>query len=283
MKYLVALFIIMATYNTQGNTLIIPTWEKYQDFLVDEWKPHAPNIIVFKDPHCGFCIKALNNMQKYKDYNVFMFWSPILGKASSAKVDSIFECNNPVGSQVISSVVNRRKISCDATPEAAEQRKFKRQLNFNVVENYNPQSVPSYYFGGQKVYLSSLTRFRQEINNNISSVQLNWPRYKALKVNQVGHKGLANALLFIPWVQSENFIEDVLKKDLRYNWYTVSANCEENKCIKSKQGKLSQELKLMFDIKELSSPLLIINSAVVNPIHYKKYLSPSLIKALEKV
>ncbi len=172
MKFVCWVILMMVSVTATANTLIIPTPEKYQDFLIHEWQPTAPNVIVFKDPNCGYCIRALKNLEQYKNYNVFMFWSPILGESSTQKVNDILKCDNPISYQVFNAVINRSALECQTAIDLKKQQRL-RLLNNEIVANYNPQSVPSYYFGGQKVYLNSLNRFRQNMAENFISVQLN--------------------------------------------------------------------------------------------------------------
>ncbi len=99
-------------------------------------------------------------------------------------------------------------------------------------------------------------------------------------MNQSGHQGLANALLFMPNNDAEQKLNKILKTDFRYNWYTVNLYCNSQECDANKSDRLSLELKLMFDLKKITQPVLIINSTVVNIKDYQKYLSAEVINTL---
>ena len=73
-----------------------------------------------------------------------------------------------------------------------------QQLNDQLVANYDPQSVPAYYFGGQKVYISALDKFKRQLSSAVKPVKLNWQRYQSLKLARKNHTGLANVIVFTP-------------------------------------------------------------------------------------
>lgn len=248
-----------------ASSLIVPSKEVYSDFLIEPWKPNAANVIVFKDPNCGYCIRALKRLDKYKDYNVFMFWAPILGKSSEEQVDNIFQCEKPVGEEVILSVINRDKISCTQSTKKNDKLTL---LNKEIVENYNPQSVPSYYFGGQKVWLSTLNRFKKINKTDYNSIKLDWERYQTLKLDQRGHQGLANAIVFLPKTVDKQALQNKLTNDVRYNWYIADA-CTD--CNALPENKLSQELMLLFNVEGQDDLKVVINGVMIEPERYGKY------------
>lgn len=260
-------FILTIAFSSilSANALIIPSKEVYGDFLIEPWKPNAANVIVFKDPNCGYCIRALKRLDRYKDYNVFMFWSPILGKSSESQVENIFQCEKPVGEEVILAVVNRDKINCKKSTFHNDKL---TKLNKKIVENYNPQSVPSYYFGGEKVWLSTLNRFKEKNVTDYNAITLDWERYQTLKLDQSGHQGLANAIVFLPKSSNREAFERKLKRDGRYNWYIAEA-CRG--CSRLPFNQMSQELMLLFNIEDQDHLTLVINGVVIQPERYSKY------------
>jgi glutaredoxin len=271
MRFLIVLYSFLALSSVKAENFIIPTQEKHSDFLIEPWKPNAANVIVFKDPNCGYCIKALKRLDKYKDYNVFMFWAPILGRSSQRQVEDIFECEKPSGSEVILSVINRSNIVCKKSESGTKNLK---ELNKEIVENYNPQSVPAYYFGGQKIGLSSLNRFKQTNENEAKPIKLNWQRYQILKLDQNEHQGLANAIVFVSNDKNIITLQNQLKTDYRYNWY-IAEYCID--CSTLPTNKMSQELALLFNIEQKGDLVLVINGVIIQPERYRKFNLESLL------
>ena len=253
---------------------VIPSPDTYGAFLLEEWQPDAPSIIAFKDPYCPYCIKALKKLDRLKGYNVFMFWSPILGESSRKKVDEIFDCQNPVGLSVVAAVVNRRQVEC----EQAMQGSVLKQLNDEIVANYDPQSVPSYYFGGQKVYVSALDKFRRQLNTAVKPVQLNWQRYQSLKLERQNHSGLANIIVFVPeYLKHRQAFLDAVRADYRYNWFVADLSCEGKGCKNSEQARLSAELRLLLAAEGLTETGFAINGMLLQPQRYQDFISGSVI------
>jgi glutaredoxin len=272
MKFISLFFIFLLSFPVLAGSLLIPDKETYHDFLIDPWKEDAPTIIAFKDPNCGYCIKALKNLAQYKNYNVFMFWSPILGTSSTTKVNDIFACDNPIGKDVINSVINRKAISCESTSLLKNKRAKLAALNYGVVSLYKPQSVPAFYFGGQKVRLNSLAKFKNDITNTTALVKLQWKRYEPIKVSKNGHSGLANAIVFIPNnFQKKDDLSNLLKDDLRYTWHLAESSCQSKNCVLTDKETLTEELKLLLNITEIAKPILVVNGMVIEPSRYGVY------------
>lgn len=289
MKFLVLFLSILFGYSglarandTSGlNAKIIPTPEVYSDFLIEPWKPNAPSVIVFKDPNCGYCIRALKALDKYKDYNVFMFWSPILGDYSDKRVAAIMECDDPISQEVFDDVITRTPIECKSSDALNPRHSRLQQLNKEIVQNYNPQSVPSYYFGGQKVYLSSLKKFKQQLTNGITPVKLDWARYEALRLKQSGNQGLANAILFVSdELSTSKSLIASLENDFRYNWHLAKSTCESKYCTKNEESNRSAELRLLMDVPEDAQIALVIDGMVIQTERLNQYLSNESINAI---
>nr|WP_285817646.1 thioredoxin fold domain-containing protein [Echinimonas agarilytica] len=252
----------------------------HSEFLIEAWKPNAPSIVVFKDPNCGYCIKALQNLERYQDFNVFMFWSPILGASSVAKVNDIFECSDPLSLDVFSAVVNRQPVLCNDADGGKTLRL--RTLNDAMISNYDPNSVPSYYFGGQRVNVSSLERFQKDIIRNIMPVQLDWSRYEPIRIDQQGHQGLANAIVFMPASRPNKVdVAALLKNDIRYNWYIAGEQCEASACDQDIHAKASSELRLLLNVTNTEQPTVVINGMVIQPERYAYYLHADVIDTLQ--
>ena len=117
-----------------GSSKIIPDPEKYQDFLLEPYKPGAPTVVAFKDPYCGYCIRALQNLEKLSEYNVYLFWAGILGERSVARVDDIFDCAAPVSQTVFDSVVKREQTTA-CEKGLKYQTRYLRALNAEIMVN----------------------------------------------------------------------------------------------------------------------------------------------------
>lgn len=256
---------------------ILPDHQQYSDFLLEPYKPGKPSVVVFKDPHCGYCIRALKNLDYVKEYNVYMFWAGILGERSEQKVAQIMQCAEPISKAVFDDVIERANtINCQTGDEQSIARL--NQLNDQVVANYEPRSVPSYYFGGRKVYVSQLKKFKRSLQTNITPIQLDWQRYESLRVDNTKHTGLANAIVFMPKDSiKRQYVLDALAQDSKYSWHLVEAGCEQgNKC--SKRQKLGEELKLLMNLSsdDLTKAQAVVNGTVINPKRYSQYFSKGL-------
>lgn len=272
--------VLMACVSQQtraNQTFIVPDHEQYADFLLEPYKPGKPSIVAFKDPHCGYCIKALGRLERLSEYNVYMFWAGILGKRSVAKVEQIMSCDQPVSQSVFDSVVRRASIiACQ--PGDDERVTKLNALNDTVVESYQPNSVPSYFFGGRKVYVSQLEKFKRSMQMNVTPIQLDWQRYADLRVGNGAHQGLANAIVFLPPNSPKKpYILKALTKESKYSWHLVEAGCKPGEKCDSKQ-KLSEELKLLMDLsaEDIANTAMVINGTVINPERYRQYFSAGL-------
>ncbi|WDE13110.1 hypothetical protein [Thalassomonas haliotis] len=260
-----------------ADSRLIPSPQTHGAFLLEKWQPDAPSIIAFKDPYCPYCIKALKKLDRLKGYNVFMFWSPILGEASKAKVDEILNCQSPVSLAVFAAVVNRKKVDCDR-PAGAKAGGDLKYLNEQIVAHYDPRSVPSYYFGGQKVSISALDKFKRQLSSAVKPVQLNWQRYQSLKLPQQHHSGLANVIVFAPkHLQQQTAFTDALKADYRYNWFVADLSCAGKACQSSKQARLSAELRLLLAADGREQTTFAINGMVLQPERYQRFISGEII------
>ena len=183
-------------------------------------------------------------------------------------------CDKPISNEVFQGVINRSNtVDCE---KGDEQRiNHLQQLNNQMVANYNPNSVPSYHFGGRKVYVSQLKKFKRSLHKNITPIQLDWQRYKSLRVADIDHTGLANAIVFMPKDSPKReYLLNALAEDKKYSWYLVESGCKQgNEC--SKTQKLSQELKMLMNLSEQveNDTHAVINGTVINPAHYGQYFS----------
>lgn len=175
-RFLLLILILIAS-SASGASKIIPGPDEYGDFLVGDWKPDRPTVVVFKDPFCPYCIKAIGKLDSLSDYNVFLFWSPILGKASERRVDEIFHCTRPVSRKVLTAVASRAPPDCHG-----DRRDELIRLNRQVVDSYHVYAVPAYFFQGRPVSVSMLAKAPPQ-HPVINGVVVDWDRFGIMRRN----------------------------------------------------------------------------------------------------
>jgi glutaredoxin len=160
---------------TASSVSFIPTESEYFPFLVNGWDAKRKSVLVFKDPFCPYCIRAIPKLEKLNNYNVFVFWAPILGENSVKRVDDIFQCSSPVSKKVFSAMLVRKSPNCDKPIN----EKLKK-LNQFVVDNYDINAVPSVFMQGKQVSLAQLIKESTK-RPAINGVQVNWKRFKLMQ------------------------------------------------------------------------------------------------------
>ena len=173
------LLLIFSLCNVQRaiSVSFIPTESEYFPFLLNGWDAKRKNVLVFKDPYCPYCIRAIPKLDKITNFNVFVFWAPILGERSVKRVDEIFKCNSPVSKKVLSSMLVRKSPDC----HAPINKKLKK-LNQFVVDNYDINAVPSVFMQGKQVSLAQLIKDSTK-RPTINGVKVNWKRFKLMQQN----------------------------------------------------------------------------------------------------
>lgn len=255
--------------------LPVPTVESHKEFLVGDWKPNSPSVVMFTDPFCPYCLKALEKKHELDNVNLFMFWYPIFGEKSDSRVAEFFRCESPVGSNVINAVLQRKSPDCS--------RKLDTELektNKKMYEAYNPPGVPALYLGGQKVSFAEVKSI-QLAENYSSGIKLDWERYAN---NQLLTDTSANSRAAI--YVGKNLSGANLKKLTRilqthkeYKWYIFPSNhsqlnrvvCSQfqQQCGGKKDQLLqaSQEIGLLYGLDLQSNSRVIINGRLVGPEH----------------
>jgi hypothetical protein len=168
----------------------IPTESEYFPFLLNGWDAKRKNVLVFKDPYCPYCIRAIPKLDKITNFNVFVFWAPILGERSVKRVDEIFQCSSPVSKKVLSSMLVRKAPDCHA-PINTRLKK----LNQFVVDNYDINAVPSVFMQGKQVSLAQLIKDSTK-RPAINGVKVNWKRFKLMQQNN--NESAKTLVLLIP-------------------------------------------------------------------------------------
>ncbi len=271
--FLILLFQTNATSQTVPNPLlIVPDKDTYSDFLMTPWKEGAPTLVAFKDPLCGYCIKALKQRERLENYNVFLFWAPILTEQSKIKVDTFFHCQRPISDDILDAVIQRKKISCKG-----KEKVHLRELNDKMLVRYQPNFVPQYWFGGQRHTFAGLKLTKSNIDiikqiKLLSSVKIPWQRYSDLALDHKIAPSKTNIALVLPtkMVLSDKVI-NTLKNDKRLNWYLLSDDTESN--IRD------IEFRMLNNINLVDQPLYILEGKPLSAAE-KKSVIPRKLKSL---
>jgi hypothetical protein len=255
--------------------LPVPTVESHKEFLVGDWKPNSPSVIMFTDPFCPYCLKALEKKHELDNVNLFMFWYPIFGEKSDSRVAEFFRCESPVGSNVIDAVLQRKSPDCSRKPDTGLET-----TNKQMYEAYNPPGVPALYLGGQKVSFAEVKSIELAENHSLG-IKLDWERYAN---NQLLTDTSANrrAAIYV----AKNLSGAKLKKLTKilqthkdYKWYIFPTNHSQlNKAVCSqfqqqcdgKKDRLlqsSQEIELLYGLDRQTNSRVIIDGRLVGLEH----------------
>ncbi|QSP95532.1 hypothetical protein LPB19_03705 [Marinobacter salinisoli] len=250
--------------------LPVPDHETFHSFLLDKWNPTQPTVVLMLDPFCPYCIRTLSQKERLSQYNVFLFWAPILGERSERRVAEILDCKVIAGPEVIFAVIERSSPSCDQATKGSNAA-----LNWEFVNAYDPQAVPAYYFGGQRVSLSQLNRYVSSVKQIKGTVSLDWKRYRGLKVQQESN-GLGQVAAILPegfddWSQ----LSDLVKKRGQFDWYIfpdkgdhqiefcdLTASCDQSDISGRPLGRA--ELMLLFGLSDLTFPRFVLNNRLLS-------------------
>jgi hypothetical protein len=206
-------YFILCGAVAQTNVKFIPDDVSYQAFIYGNYDPKKMSVLVFKDPFCPYCIRAINKIDRLSAYNVFIFWAPILGENSRTRVASFFKCEKLADTLLLSAVKNRDLPNCKG--------KFNQQLmekNMAVVENYHINAVPSYFLQGQATSLQALIALKP-YNPRINGVRLDWSRYVAMQRSTRDNAN--NLVLIVP--EDKNHLIDALLDKYSPQYVFVSA------------------------------------------------------------
>lgn len=285
--FLCVFFLKVNTVNAAGfnipspnaASLTIPSPQEYSSFLIEPWKANAPVVVIFTDPFCPYCIQALKRKDELKPYNAFVFWYPIFGERSDRRVAEIFQCNAVASEQVISAVIAKKSPGC-----TGEKNEHLMALNKAMYELYEPQGVPSYYFGGVSVSVAQLKEWRESVRDLAPSVAIDWPRYELNRLDTLTNS-LSNVIVVLP--QKYENLESLIQKlqsNAGYKWYfftegsaaTYKKTCQHlvGKCeLNAVKEYLSatQEIKLLYGLTAITKPVLIMNGKILSEREKEKY------------
>lgn len=268
---LIAFIFILFCSCISNAEVIIPDKDTHQAFLLGEWDAKKPILVTLKDPRCGFCIRALQKRERLENYNVFMFWAPILGEASRLDVERYFHCKSPVSPQVLDAVIQRKTLHCNGNKKSKLAK-----LNSQMVRSYKPNSVPQYWYAGVRVNPSQLNLSLsndQKIKAIIdgSLLKVSWDRYQSNAVNS--NQQALNIGLVVPTnlkISQELMAE--LSQDKRLNWYVFENSSKETK------GNL--EFRILTGLLHPSKMTFVLEGKVLSEKEINLVLSKRLIAIL---
>lgn len=263
----------------EPSLLPVPDQKDFHDFLLKEWNPSQPSVVMMLDPFCPYCIRTLEQKERLKNYNVFLFWSPILGVPSESRVAEILKCPRPAGSSVIRAVTSRKSPECSGRGEQDLAR-----LNHLMVNAYSPGAVPAYYFGGRRISLNQLNRYVTTIGTIAGTASVDWERYGGFRVaqpsNRVGQVGVILPKNFQQW---DSLLQEI-RSATQFEWYLLSdfrsapekqfcdaTNACDSESIRELNNK-REELMMLFGLSEDTRLRFILNDKLLSPDEAVKVL-----------
>lgn len=161
---------------------IIPDPARHQAFLHGEWRANRPNLLIFIDPRCPYCKKAIPKYPEIEAYNVYVFWSPVLGQPSRDLVRPFFRCARPTAPDRLATLLAAGGAAATADCQGAYDGEL-RAVNDEIVANYQITYVPAYFRQGQETSLAAVYQPPQEISKFVNGVAVDWQRYATSRVD----------------------------------------------------------------------------------------------------
>lgn len=261
--------------------LPVPTVESHKEFLVGDWKPNTPSVVMFTDPFCPYCLKALEKKHELNGVNLFMFWYPIFGEKSDTRVAEFFRCESPVSSKVLDAVLQRKSPGCSEKPDPGLEA-----INKQMYEAYTPPGVPAFYLGGQKLSFAEVKSIQPDGVAGLG-VNLEWERYanNQLLTDSSAHK---RAAIYVGEKLSASKLQKLIKNlqtHREYQWYvfpTKLTQLDKRICAlfqqpchgeKTQLLQASQEIELLYGLDPQSKSRVIIDGRLVGSEHLPNDLS----------
>lgn len=164
----------------------IPDPSSDRGFLYDDWRPNRANVVVFFDPLCPYCKKAIPKLDQVTNYNVFVYWAPVFGQRSEDIIKSFFRCEQPAGRAVLRSLLNTAGAGAIQSPPQCDGNfdESMRAINDAMVSNYPINGVPAYFLQGVPVSLAQIQTVLVEPARHINGVAIDWQRYKESRIDK---------------------------------------------------------------------------------------------------
>lgn len=171
--------------------------ETHKAFLLNNWLPYRPSVAIFVDPLCPYCKKAMPTYRSIQSYNVFAFWSPIFGQRSESVIGPLFQCQNPTSIPIMEALaVSAFSAPMGACDNSLEEARQLRELNDQIVSQFNINAVPSYYIAGEKVVSDKIFQVDKNYLTNVQGILIDWRRYEENRVTSL-EKATFKAVLII--------------------------------------------------------------------------------------
>ena len=258
------LLLVFSGYGQESQRLL-PDLNRHKDFLLDPWQSHKPVLIAFKDPRCPYCVKALRNRHHLKNYNVFLFWAPILGENSRLDVEAFFHCKSPSDPALLQGVIQGERARCTGQYKAQLA-----SLNAEMVASYQPSYVPQYWFGGRSVSFETLllASSRSDEIKTIAAeslLKIPWRRYDDFLFNK-GEKGAINLAVVLPdTLISDQRFKALVARHPEFNWYLFNG---QNRPAKD------SEFRLLNDLQRSDKPAFILEGQLMTKAQIQRLIEP---------
>jgi thiol-disulfide isomerase/thioredoxin len=256
-------FVKAAPSNTQ-EVRFIPTESDYFPFLVNGWDPTRPTVTVFKDPYCPYCIKAIPKLPELVGYNVFLFWAPILGQSSLKRVDDIFHCDSPSSNRVLQAVFERKNPFCKMPLNHQLL-----ELNQQVVDNYQINSVPRFYLQGQSISFAMLKQMQKK-RPPIYGVNVNWQRFNLMQYSPRQNSHVLS--LIVPLARQQDLLSLINKYQPEFLFLApdllesypqfISCMNQPHTCLNQSRSEYTQriaEFRMLFGDSLPTDKLIIVD------------------------
>ena len=241
--------------------LIIPDPEKHAAFLYHDWQPERRNLVVFMDPICPYCKRAIPKLDRIHDYNVFVYWAPVFGARSEQQVAPLFDCEKPTASYILHSFVKSaavQGVKCEG-PYGPQRR----ALNDAMVAHYQVDAVPAFYMQGTRTSLvqimASQSQPVQAVPSSIHGVSIDWSRYSRAKIMERVHSRHLAMILpsHIDLTQAQQLIEQhrpeylfgVVNHRVALCEQIAGMHCEDDQQAADIQRRQLQEIELLLGLK----------------------------------
>ena len=224
----------------------IPDLTSDRAFLYGDWQPNRANVVVFIDPLCPYCKKAIPKLDQVTDYNLFVYWAPIFGQRSEDAIRPFFRCGQPTGRAVLQNMINtpaaglaQLNPNCEGELDTAN-----RAINDAMVSSYPINGVPAFFLQGVPVTLSQIETVITEPAGYVNGVAIDWRRYKE---SRIGQKLPSISLAIIFPVQRDSSLDMQLLSQYRPE-YLFSLNdwealCEALSATACANGKDAQRIQ----------------------------------------
>lgn len=247
----------------------MPDPNRHQAFLLEPWQPHKPVLIAFKDPRCPYCLRALKKRHRLSNYNVFLFWAPILGERSRSDVTEIFQCRTPTESSLLERIGQGQRAGCKG-----EFKTRLAALNEQMVASYQPSYVPQYWFGGRTINFAAL-KLSSEGSNELaaliaaSPVKIPWIRYQEFLVGSKSTRASNLAVVLPEPLQSRARLEQLVARHRAFNWYLFDGNKSQTR---------ESEFRLLNGLMTTTKPTFVLEGHVMTTEQVRRLIEPNIEK-----